>query len=998
MIETTTVGLAAKAAFPLIIACARTASKSIWNKIKNRNQILIPSAKHIQPISEWFEREIVKYADENLDQSEFENLEKYLGSRDFTAMVQQIFVFQLTGRTINSDGMLIRCFEQGMLRHGIENANDVGSLYRVLTFACSKIFDMAKVDDGDISTETLIQANSIVATNYLSSIDQQISRLVHDKTISLDVVDAQVDLLRQAIARRFARIQPQSFDGAEPVPMDGLYVFPTLDSDDGEMSSVDMKQLLELQRIVIVGDPGGGKTTLTSKIAGDLASGKLSIEGLADQLVPFVIVLREFGSHHREKKGSVVDYIVEKSRTVYQVDLEISTVQFLLDTGRIFVIFDGLDELLEPQDRKDIAEIIDTFSWMNPMVHVLTTSRRIGYAHNPMDHDVFVKLTLGAFNSKQVETYVQNWFTLYPDGSLSEKELAAQQFMLESNHAEDIRSNPLMLGLMCTLYRRESYIPRSRPDLYEKCSTMLFESWDKNRGLFRPLRFEAHVKYALSYIANVIYDDQDLQAGVSERKLVDIATTYLMGRAFSDQADAELAAKELVQYCQGRTWVLTEVGLSSNHEALFQFSHRTFLEYFAAVHIARTAVTLDDLCSKIIPGISSGDLDVVAELAFQIRTRDTEGAPDYVIDKLMSEHESNADQNSKNIIAQFATRSLSYSVLLPLSIEKIVSLALNSIFELEVTDREKSKRSEVHLDENLAPDRDDRLASVENLARCITESRDQVITKSCDLISARINLANERTLESAVGFGWQFPSFFGYASENISGELEGAPDQILEIRQLSISKMIVKYEEWDWAAIALYYSGHIPMNILIDANPDLAFVNGAPVPWSSLTYIRPSSFELAKLIEYAIGKGSDFSRRKASQAIEVCAEFFRNGRTLEVSKSDIALHRFSDFAMSLRRYARTTLTSEDERALTDKEICDGALMVAVMSEFENLRSEESGSSLAELLAIEGQSTLISWSLMVKRRAGEISDQSPDIDDALIWKWMDGTLSFLTIVD
>ena len=44
-----------------------------------------------------------------------------------------------------------------------------------------------------------------------------------------------------------------------------------------------------------------------------------------------------------------------------------------------------------------------------------------------------------------------------------------------------------MLGLMCNLYRIDGYIPRNRPEIYEKCSVMLFERWDKSRGIVVPL-------------------------------------------------------------------------------------------------------------------------------------------------------------------------------------------------------------------------------------------------------------------------------------------------------------------------------------------------------------------------------------------------------------------------------------------------------------------------------------------------------------------------------
>ena len=55
--------------------------------------------------------------------------------------------------------------------------------------------------------------------------------------------------------------------------------------------------------------------------------------------------------------------------------------------------------------------------------------------------------------------------------------------MIESEKVSDLRSNTLMLSLMCNIYRQENYIPENRPKIYQKCAEMLFKKWDKHRGI-----------------------------------------------------------------------------------------------------------------------------------------------------------------------------------------------------------------------------------------------------------------------------------------------------------------------------------------------------------------------------------------------------------------------------------------------------------------------------------------------------------------------------------
>ena len=50
----------------------------------------------------------------------------------------------------------------------------------------------------------------------------------------------------------------------------------------------------------------------------------------------------------------------------------------------------------------------------------------------------------------------------------------------ESRELRDLRSNPLILALMCNVYKTEGFIPRSRAELYDNCTNMLLFRLDKS--------------------------------------------------------------------------------------------------------------------------------------------------------------------------------------------------------------------------------------------------------------------------------------------------------------------------------------------------------------------------------------------------------------------------------------------------------------------------------------------------------------------------------------
>jgi predicted NACHT family NTPase len=163
--------------------------------------------------------------------------------------------------------------------------------------------------------------------------------------------------------------------------------------------------------------------------------------------------------------------------------------EYLLRSGRAFIVFDGLDELLDTSFRQEITNNVEAFCRLYPAAPALVTSREVGYEQAPLDDKMFALFRLAPFNDQQVREYAQKWFDRDDDYIREQRRQKAAAFISESSLVQDLRGNPLMLGLMCNLYRVEGYIPKNRPEVYGKCSIMLFERWDKVRDILIPLPF-----------------------------------------------------------------------------------------------------------------------------------------------------------------------------------------------------------------------------------------------------------------------------------------------------------------------------------------------------------------------------------------------------------------------------------------------------------------------------------------------------------------------------
>lgn len=410
------------------------------------------------------------------------------------------------------------------------------------------------------------------------------------------------------------------------ISLDDIFIAPSLDM--GIDPSTGMQKLIDWafeEQLVILGDPGAGKSTLGQKICLDLA--RSASHGSDKILVtPLPIRLRDYGAASESGPLSFVQLLCNTARTEYQMpdsneDLE-SFFEFLLLNGRALVVFDGLDEFLDPTLRRQVADRVEHFAVAYPAASILVTSRRVGYDWAPLDYENFSTVEILPFSTPQVEAYASKWFAAADELGEEDADTLTSRFLVESAHADELRSTPLLLSLLCSVYIGRGYIPRNRPEVYEACTTLLFNTWDRDRGLRPELEIEHHIVPLLSYIAWWMYIDANLEHGVPENQIIDKATEYLKTFRFEDYHQARAAAKNFLRYCRDRLWVFTEVG-SESDVPLYAFTHHTFLEYLASEHLVYTKDDLSDFCDAVARLAMHSSGSIVPDLATQIFNKRT---------------------------------------------------------------------------------------------------------------------------------------------------------------------------------------------------------------------------------------------------------------------------------------------------------------------------------------------------------------------------------------
>lgn len=619
-----------------------------------------------------------------------EEVEDFLLSQEVDNIIKQIFSTHILP-TDRSD-LLTQIREEFniLLRIHVDLNDDEYQkispiLFDTLIDTCICIYEEnIKKDVPYLSKERLGNLRFTLLQDQITNLHNNIDFLKREKSPDIqDYLIFETNYRRQVIDR-YQYIRPIHLDEAYKISIDSLYVAPNLvkSSDNKRSDQIEISNsefINSINRCVVLGDPGAGKTTLSKKICYDFARGLSKREYGLNDFTPIFIELKEYGIKLEYEGLSIIEYIELVSSSLLQEPILAGAFDYLLMNGRAFVIFDGLDELLDTSKRRVISDNIESFCNRYPTTPILVTSRKVGYEQAPLSSDRFETYYISNLNHAQIKEYVTKWFSQNTDLIGDDQNKKVISFLRESHNVSELRSNPLILSLMCDLYRGEGYIPTSRPDVYERCSELLFKKWDKIRGIKNKVPFEAHTKPTLMYIAFQIYSNEKYSSGIPEQQLIKITIDYLFPKKYSDIDVATEIAKEFIDFCRGRAWVFTEIG-STGHN-LYQFTHRTFLEYFTAFHLARNYSSPEELNNFLLPKILKQEWDVVAQLSYQILNTNVADAGDNLVGILLSNI--NGDNfPSKFNLASFIVRCLEFIVFSPETIRKIIENCFSLSIEL----------------------------------------------------------------------------------------------------------------------------------------------------------------------------------------------------------------------------------------------------------------------------------------------------------------------------
>jgi predicted NACHT family NTPase len=288
--------------------------------------------------------------------------------------------------------------------------------------------------------------------------------------------------------------------------------WPSADFSGKTKHSSVLEQLDRHPRLVLMGDPGSGKSTFVNFVAMCLAGESMEEKKpeatldiltapLPDNqgnpgeehqpwnqgiLLPLRIILRDFAANGR--LGPTAEHLwlfIQKELQTHGHEAFFEVLrQELVNRGGL-ILLDGLDEVPEIESRPQIKRAIEDFAKANPRCRILVTSRTYAYQKQDWKLNGFAEAILIPFSDGQIRRFVDCWYT-HTAALIQKSEPwakagaeALKQAIFKSDRLHPLAQRPLLLTLMASLHAWGSgQLPEKREQLYEETMNLLFKVWE----------------------------------------------------------------------------------------------------------------------------------------------------------------------------------------------------------------------------------------------------------------------------------------------------------------------------------------------------------------------------------------------------------------------------------------------------------------------------------------------------------------------------------------
>ncbi len=351
------------------------------------------------------------------------------------------------------------------------------------------------------------------------------------------------------------------------------------------------------RRLVVLGDPGGGKTTMLRWMAtayllqhkGDPAFDQIPDTSTLpnDHWIPVLIRCRDIGPDDlcRCFTDFLRQHLHKSELNPDEADVMQAVILDRIANGEALLLVDGLDEINDPSVRMMFCQELERTAVRYPDAHVVVTSRIVGYRDMPyrmgsgFEHGVIADL-----NREDKDLFARRWVNVTEQHQTTEERAKRAEELADAFHSNDrierLTGNPMLLTTMALVKRKVGKLPNKRTKLYAEAVAVLL-NWNPR---YHQIIEEDEAFPQLEYVAYAM-----CQRGVQRLTQDDILDLLDKARTEypSIRAIRQRPAKAFLEHLEARSSILIKSGgiwdkNKTQEKAAWEFRHLTFQEYLAA--------------------------------------------------------------------------------------------------------------------------------------------------------------------------------------------------------------------------------------------------------------------------------------------------------------------------------------------------------------------------------------------------------------------------------
>jgi len=354
-----------------------------------------------------------------------------------------------------------------------------------------------------------------------------------------------------------------------------------------------LELLREHRALIVLGDPGAGKTTFLKYLALTLSTGGAKALGLEVRL-PVLVPLSAYAAALDEGDVRLDDFVCQYFHDLgADLPLERMIGQALHEGGAL-ILLDGLDEVRDPNLRQTVMQHVEAFYAFHRKAGncFVLTSRIIGYREVRASAEGLLECTLVDLEEDEIAEFCARWTAALERAARGETRYAEgegereREDLLRAIHANPgvcaLAANPLLLTILALIKRQGVALPDRRVELYDIYVRALLSSWNRVRGLGWPPTGDLDVVETVRVLAPLALWMHETNPGAGLVRGGDLLRRIEALYRERGQDDPERAARQFLSDVRRHSGLLLERGAGQ-----YGFIHLTFEEYLAAIGVAR---------------------------------------------------------------------------------------------------------------------------------------------------------------------------------------------------------------------------------------------------------------------------------------------------------------------------------------------------------------------------------------------------------------------------